>query len=513
MTRFIKYTCLLYMLSFTAYAIDYHVCSNGNDLNDGLSHNSAWKSYAKAQSTFGSLIGGDSILFCKGEEFIVGGGSTRWINFNSTGNNRVTISSYTPPSGNSENPTIYASAGGSVFRMEDGGDADHDEGYVISNLTLRGTGTSSGWAIFIYNDADFIDIHDVEIYDFSIGIHLSGSNTANAGSDGRNSDLRVSRVFIHDNSEQGFLGTGDNLLIEDSFFVNNGFDKAILNHNIYLSDHGASNEIIRNNKLYQSAMVGGMCSGVSLVAHGNHFNLLIENNVVWEDVGAVGGGCWGIAIDSGYSTFEQFPDLVIRGNTVVNVGNMSIGCSACPNAIIENNTIVHQAQGTRALMVPDRNESGNANSNNVTVRNNTVLYDSPGGGSGVELGDGDGSNYASLDNKVYYSSGSGMVSGCESYNGADSITSVNPVCEIGIPQDLLDAALAKTTVGLPTPSNPSTAANVNDDVGGSGSMGWIYLGFISLLFGLKIGLSRSTIKRFLIRFSIQTRRVITESGI
>jgi len=339
--------------------------------------------------------------------------------------------------------------------MEDGGNADHDEGYVISNLILRGTG---GRGIFIYNDADFIDILDVEIYGFQIGIHLAGSNPANAGSDGRNSDLRVRRVFIHDNNDQGFLGGGDNLLIEDSLFVNNGFDSAVFNHNIYLNGAGGavSNEIVRNNKLYQSAMVGGECSGVSLVAHGFHTNLLIENNVVWEDVGAVGPGCWGIAIDNGYGgTSELFPGLIIRGNTVVNTGNMAIGCAVCQDVIIENNTIVHQSEfGTEGINVPNRAEPANPSSNNVTVRNNTVLYDSSGGGAGIELGDGDGSSYTSTGNNIYYSPGSGMASGCEIYNGADNVNSVGGICQNGIPQNLLDAALAKTTIGLPTPSTP-----------------------------------------------------------
>ena len=167
MTKLLICTCLLYMLSFSAQAMDYHVCSNGNDSNGGLSHGTAWKTYTKAQSAFSSLNGGDSIRFCKGEEFAVTGG-TRWVNFNSTSDNRVTISSYTPPgSTNLNNPTLNAPKG-SVFRMEDGGNANHDEGYVISNLILKGG--SSGWAIFIYNDSDFIDILEVEIYNFGIGM-------------------------------------------------------------------------------------------------------------------------------------------------------------------------------------------------------------------------------------------------------------------------------------------------------------------------------------------------------
>jgi len=113
------------------------------------------------------------------------------------------------------------------------------------------------------------------IYDFSLGIYVAGSNSANPGSDGRNSDITIKRAYIFDNDGQGFLGAGDNLIIEDSIFVNNGFGQASLNHNIYIDKSGGavSNEIVRNNKLYKSAMINGKCTGGSLTVHGDHTNL------------------------------------------------------------------------------------------------------------------------------------------------------------------------------------------------------------------------------------------------
>lgn len=450
MQKFVVLTFWLYLFAVTAQATDYHVCSNGSDSNDGLSHDTAWETYAKANSKFGSLDGGDSILFCSGEEFVAGKGA-RWTNYNSTRDDRVTISSYThPESANSGYPTIY-SANESAFKIEDGGNADHDEGYVISKLVLKGGGNHNG--IFIYNDADFIDIIDVEIFDFSIGIQLAGSNAPNSGSDKRNSDLIVRRAYVHDNGGQGFLGGGDNLLIEDSVFVNNGFDRAVFNHNIYLSGSGGavSNEVVRNNKLYRSTMIGGECSGVSLVAHGDHTNLLIENNVIWEDVGAVTRSCWGIALDNGHggADLEQFPSLIIRGNTVVNTGNMLIGCAVCRDVTIEDNVIVHQnAFAASAIVVPDRNENYAIlpKSNRVVVRNNSILFDSTGKGASIRLGSGDGAIYTSKGNSVYKSAGSGL-SGCgEAYNTGDEVNASDNVCLESIPQALLDSALAKTVL-------------------------------------------------------------------
>ncbi|MCP4875681.1 MAG: right-handed parallel beta-helix repeat-containing protein [Gammaproteobacteria bacterium] len=499
MIQFIRSISILFMFAFSAQAADYHVCSNGSNSNDGLSHNSAWKTYAKAISMIGSLNGGDSILFCKGETFAANG-SRRVVNKNSRADNRIRISSYTPPNApiDISNPTIYASGGGHAFAFEDDANADHDEGYIISDLILRGN--HSGWGIFVYNDADFIDIIDIEIYNFSIGIHVAESNPTNPGSDGENSDLTVKRALIFNNKGQGFMGAGDNLLIEDSIFVNNGYSTAIYNHNIYIGGTG-SNEVIRNNKLYQSAMFGGKCSGVSLVAHGDHTNLLIENNIVWEDAGSTIEKCWGIAIDNGHTSgFEQFPGLIIRGNTVVNTGNLGIGCAACSDVVIENNTVVHQITsfGTDAIRVPDRSEnsSGDAQSNNVIVRNNTVLYDSPGKGTGITLGDGDGSNYTSTGNDIYYTPGSGMVAGCETYPNTppDVINVVAGICQNSIPQNLLTTALAKIeTIELPeTGTSQSGNASGFDysvyssaNTSGAGAMGWYYLILMAVLLGIK----------------------------
>ncbi|WP_368736452.1 hypothetical protein [Endozoicomonas sp. ONNA1] len=186
--------------------------------------------------------------------------------------------------------------------------------------------------------------------------------------------------------------------------------------------------------------------------HGANTNLLIENNVIWEDPDAVHASCWGIAVDNGYGGLpEEFPGLRIRGNTVVNVGNVGIGCAVCQDVVIEDNTVVHQASshGANVIRVPNRDENSYPDlpqSDNVTVRNNTVLYDSPLPGVGVRLGDGDGSNYTSTGNRIYYTPGSGMVAGCESYNGGDSITESGGICQNSIPQNLLDDALAKTKI-------------------------------------------------------------------
>lgn len=493
MPEFIRYALLLYSFAVPVQATDYYVCGSGSDSQDGLSHASAWKTFSKAHGVFSTLNGGDKILFCKGEEFVKPG-HMPLENFNATRDNRITISSYAPPGADDlPNPTIYTPGGHNGIEISNGGNAEHKEGFVVSNLKLRGNKTS-GTGVFVYNDSDFVSLIGVEIFDFRIGIHAAGANTPNPGADDKNTDLLIRGVHVHDNDTQGFLGGSDNLVIEDSIFVNNGWDKAIYNHNIYISVD-AANETIRNNWLYQSAMFGGKCSGVSLVAHGSHPNLLIENNVIWEDADTAEPGCHGIAIDNGYGGAkpEQFSGVIIRGNTVINAGNMAIGCSVCQDGIIEGNTIVHQNSfGKIAIRVPNRDENSYpalTQSNNMTVRNNVVLHASPSNGVGINLGDGDAANYASVGNDVYYDPGASMVAGCESYNAGDTITVSAGVCQNSIPQNLLDAAMARAELprGFTNSKDTSSASSGSSGSGSASAIDWLLIGLLSVLLGIRPG--------------------------
>ena len=98
------------------------------------------------------------------------------------------------------------------------------------------------------------------------------------------------------------------------------------------------------NELYRSSWATtSSCAGTSLVVHGEHDNLLIEGNLVREDVGAAGQGCWGITVDPAYpNEAEGFTNVTVRGNTIINVGNTATGMESCADCVIENNVIVHE---------------------------------------------------------------------------------------------------------------------------------------------------------------------------
>ncbi len=379
-------------------------CVNGNDANAGDSASAPWRTFEEARIQFGSLAAGDAILFCQGGAFVAANTNDRWVNTNCTAANPCAVADYTPPwaSGDENRPIIWRTVVADGFALEDGGDAEHEEGYIFRNLDLRCVGCNRN-GFFLYNDIDDVLIENVRIDGFSIGVHAAGSNPCNSNDpacDGLNERLTVRNATIINNESQGHLGGNNGLLIEDSYFENNG-SGTIFDHNIYVSN--ADDMVIRGNELYRSSLNGsGNCGGVPLVGHGVMDNLLIEDNLIREDIGKAEQGCWGIAIDAGYGSAEQFTNVVIRGNRVENVGNTAIGVSSCIDCVIENNVIVHeQAFGVTGIAVPDRAPgAGDATTTNVTIRNNSLSISSSG--RGISVTD-EGSSHQIVSNAIRYS--------------------------------------------------------------------------------------------------------------
>lgn len=413
-------------IALPAGAADYHVCNcltdadgdcaPGDDGNDGTTSTAAWRTYDKAQDEFSTLAPGDSILFCRGGAFEVAGGS-RWVNTSCRADAPCTVSDYEPAwtSGDEQRPIIWLSSDAHAFALEDGGDAEHEEGYVFSNLDMRCTvcESTNRWAFFLYNDIDDVVIDNVLMDGFDIGVHLAGSNACSSDPDcdGRNSRLTLRNCTIVNSISQGFLGSGDSTVIENNTFENNG-SREIFDHNIYYSggSHPSTGSRIVGNELLRSDLDStGSCAGVSLVVHGTHADLTIEGNLVHEEVGAARPGCWGIAVDGGYDEAESFTNVAIRGNEVRNVGNVAIGISSCVDCVIENNVIVSEQEfGVTAIAAPDRSRGdGDATMTNVDVRNNSI-YMATTGGTGIHLAD-EGSGHMIVSNAVHFAGSGGFL--------------------------------------------------------------------------------------------------------
>lgn len=376
-------------------------CRPGSDTNPGLSPAAPFRSYERARTAFGSAKPGDMIAFCRGGAFEVGD-NTRWFAPACRADRPCVIRDYEPPWHGKQKPELRVKTkGGHALGFEDGGTAQHDEGYLVMGLALRGPGSGSG--VFLYNDVDDVMLCDLDVDGFALGVYAAGSNPpVDASSDAKNARITLRNSRITNNSQQGWLGSCEGCAIEYNRFENNGFERDVLLHHIYVSGEGR-NERVVGNDLSRNARVNGKCAAAALVVHGRHENLLIENNTIREDRGAVGEGCWGIAVDTGYDKPEQFTQVTIRGNQVVNVGNVGIGVNACKGCLIEDNVVVHEQPFSATLIaVPDRDRAENdAESESVQVKNNALYFGKGATGTGIRLGR-EGQGHLATGNSVRY---------------------------------------------------------------------------------------------------------------
>lgn len=390
-------------------------CVPGDDHNDGREPEAPWRTYEKARSEFSRLEPGDAIAFARGGVF-THAGSYRWNNAECRSETRCFIMDYNPPwgSGDESRPRIVGGSYG--FDFSNSGGPRHHEGYVVRNLVLSNDGDKSRdrrWGIFFFNDIDDVLLEDLVIEGFSIAVHLA------SGKDEALSErivLRDSRIV--DNSSQGWLGGATGVRIENNHFENNGFGStsqhaALRHHNLYLNE-SSEGVVIRGNSLHRSSMFDHdgnsgtptLCYGTSLVVHGSHKELVIEDNTVYED--HAGRHCWGISVDGGRG-YDAFEGLTIRRNRVVNVGAVSIGCTSCSDTSIENNVIVQHNVGFEAygIQVPTkRRPKGDGPTSNVRVHHNSLYFD---GDDAVAIALGEGGRGFSLVGNATAHAGSGRL--------------------------------------------------------------------------------------------------------
>lgn len=369
-------------------------CTAGVDSNNGLSPDAPRQTVASARSSFISALAGDTVNFCRGGAFTQGAIGS-WYNTNSTSSNRVVLSDYDAPwaTGTLNRPIITMTANDSLFSLDHSG---REEGYLISNLDIRCTACTHGsgsYGFRVINDTNYVTVDNVAIDGFDDAIQMSDYG-------GMSTHLTFSNLSITNNKRQGIQGKSYNLTIENTYFENNG-GGTIYDHNIYLS--GGNDVVIRGNELYRSSMdANGECHGTSLVVHGMVDTMLIEGNTIREDIGNASPYCWGIGINGGYGGAEAFDNVIIRNNTIINVGNVGIGVSACDDCLIENNTVRHQqAHGITAIAAPDMGRGDNDQPMNaVTIRNNSIFIAS--NNVGIKLGF-EGSNHSVVSNAIHYS--------------------------------------------------------------------------------------------------------------
>jgi hypothetical protein len=211
----------------------------------------------------------------------------------------------------------------------------------------------------------------------------------------------------------GYLGQGSHITISHNYFWNNSYQTDIFNHSIYVSgDNGAlqTGLTISDNEIHAPASN----AGVSIVMHGVHDTVTIENNRITNEQGSVATG-WGIALGcGGYAIASNTTNLTLRGNSVFNAGNSGIAVACCQHCLIENNLVVNTQQQTNGIAAPSEYAAdfgaGYTACSDMMIRNNTVYVTSPSS-TGINTG-GEGTGWV-IENNVVQSSAN-----CFMYNAA-----------------------------------------------------------------------------------------------
>lgn len=307
-------------------------------------------------------------------------------------------------SGDESRPRIEQSKGHG-FSFTEGGDADVEHAYHFGDLDITcSASTGEGYGFVMYNKVDDVLLERLRTSSFSIGLYLAGSNACSPAPDYDVRSERVSlvRSEIIDSIGFGWLGAGNDMLLADNRFLRN-VRGTVFDHNVYLDESSGATtgaRVVRNELYRSAARDSGSCEGISLVVHGEHTDLLVGDNLIYEDIGAATQGCWGIGINAGYAETEGFVRAIVRGNTIRNMGNTGIGISSCVDCIVENKGIEHQQPFDMfGIFAP----TGGAGANDLqmtrlTVRNNSI-YTSNGDRIGIYVG-GEGTGHVIVSNAI-----------------------------------------------------------------------------------------------------------------
>jgi len=273
-------------------------------------------------------------------------------------------------------PPLLRTASGNAIEFGKYNDTNADGGYTVRNLRLDGQGTAE-WALWLRENLRDVTIENVEITGFAIAVHSQALPPHGV------TRVTIRNSTISRNRTMGILATFSDALIEGNTFEANNFSGSVLHHAIYLAGtpHGGRNNVIRNNRFVNNSTVNGTCTGGNVTLHGQMDGVLIEGNLMTQESSA--GSCYGFSITPGYNTPEWFRNVVVRGNTIVNLGGCAICAGAAPGIVVEDNVIVHTNPSShRAILIPANVKpgpmsQGDAEDTGAIVRNNTIYFARP----------------------------------------------------------------------------------------------------------------------------------------
>ena len=362
-------------------------CTPGDDAQAGTSARTAQRSLAGAQAALNAGPAGTQVLLCRGGAWSSPGGERYRLSPSCTPDAPCVLADYGDPARPA--PKLVAGAGQvHGLTLDPGNDDAVRAGYVVRNLHItKHVDRGQGIGVLTYRAVQDVLLSCLEVDGYGVGVQVNPAGQPSLR-------IRLEDSLIHHNGGQGWLGGCTGCVVANNRFHDNG--TTALHHNIYNSAVGAAPSavvgmIVRGNHSSHSAVdpASGKCVGTHVIAHGGTFeDLLIEGNLLEEPIGGADQGCWGITVDGASGGADASYRAIVRGNTVRDVGNLSIGLSSCVDCVIENNLVVQRSVGGHGIRVPDRKtQPPDLDLDRATVRNNTVWFSGPGGGTGIAVGE------------------------------------------------------------------------------------------------------------------------------
>ena len=371
---------------------DYYIKNGGNNNASGLDDANAWETYEKAR-TFANTnpVEAPTINFKGGDVFEMDPSvGDRWdVGWRAEYEaNPVIIQSY--GSGKATIQKVGNVANSSAFYVKGELSSGIKWAPHFKNLIILSEEIAGGDGISGNGGSSSGLVENCDIVGFYTGVGFARGSLTPEYWTIRNNNIS------HAAGLGGVYGPCQAYLVENNVFQNCGYtSSSSKDHHIYIGNGNGSTQwpvlsdcIIRGNTLYNAANYnGGGISGVAIVCHGRIENYLIENNHIIEPAGQGNGGGYGIQYNHAYSDTGEYADgLVIRGNTVENIGNLAIMVKGAKNVEIYDN-VLKLSGGTSSNFVAGVSlEIGDDDDGyiieNVSVRNNITygalsLLDTP----------------------------------------------------------------------------------------------------------------------------------------
>jgi parallel beta-helix repeat protein len=293
---------------------------------------------------------------------------------------------YVSPSGSDTNPCTQAShcreirkaltlvGPGDTIEVADGQykgfDVDNQDGAPGSPITIRAAGTGA----VVVNTTDRPDNRDTIFITFSDWLVIDGLRSFDANRAAvrvdQSANVTVRNGVFGNNSRWGiFTDFSNDVLLE-----NNECYGSRIEHGIYVSN-SVDRPVVRGNRVHGNNANGLHFNGdISQGGHGLIRWALVENNIIWGNGNAGGGGI----------NMDGPQDSVIRNNLLYDnhaggITQYKIDAAAGPkNNLIAHNTIDQASNGRWAVLVRDTEGP-------MKLRNN-ILYNRNAARGGIAYG-------------------------------------------------------------------------------------------------------------------------------